>query len=155
MSGSPRGGIIALIALAAVVLTVGVVVATRLTEATPMPPTTYTASDCPGVAREYGALVDTRVRDILVWPSLSSTMETRGVRMNHAWTNALTIASAYLRARSIACDGTAFMATATSQAWTRSASRRRGGRCYVGRVATWEEWIAEVTSTTVDIIDDR
>ena len=118
-----------------------------------MPPTTYTASDCPGVAKEYGALVDTRVRDILSGPAVVNE-ETRGVRINHAWTSALTIANAYLRARSIVCDGTAFMATATSQLGPEV--RAGAGRAmYVGRVATWEEWIAEVTSTTVDIIDDR
>jgi hypothetical protein len=150
---APKTGTIALIAVVAVVLVVGVVAATRLTQATPTPPVSYTATDCVGVGKEYGVLVDTRVRAILSGPPIVNE-ETRGVQINHAWTNALTTANAYMRAGSITCDGSAFMAAALSQLGP-EVRAGVGPTMYVGSVATWEEWIAEVTSTTIDIIDDR
>jgi hypothetical protein len=114
-------------------------------------PASFVAADCAAVGHEYGTQVNARLKAILAGPETVND-ESRGVRVNHTWTSAVTGANIYLTRHRIACDGATFMTGALSEIGP-EVKAGVGSAMYAGRTATYEEWLAEVTRVVTAIID--
>jgi hypothetical protein len=112
----------------------------------------FVATDCGAVGTEFGSQLDKRIQAVLAGPE-TVDLESRGVRINHLWTVAITRAHQHLQRNQIPCEGVQFMEAAEQQ-FSPALRAGVGPAMYYGGQGTYEEWLDEVASTSIRIIDD-
>jgi hypothetical protein len=153
---------LAVLALIGVVVAIGVVTAVRMTQPDVCDGVArdlggcedtynFSATECRGVGKEFGAQVNDEVKAVLTGPEVVDS-ETRGVRITHTWTVAATRANQWLKAEKVPCDGASFMDAASEQIGP-EVKAGVGSALFLGTQGSYEGWIAEVRSVTMGIID--
>lgn len=105
----------------------------------------FAATDCAGVGREFGALLDDRARDIIEGPEVVDG-EARSVRLRQAMALLSGRANDYLRETGLhaGCDVPEFLAAAEAE-FSPQLTDGVGGALYDSAPpATYEEWRSEL-----------